>query len=172
MASLSLATSGTGVVLMPPLDVQELYELHSELVYRTALRVTGNPADAEDALQSVFARLIAVHEIPNAAALPKQYFRKAAANAALDILRRKSTRAETPIDYAAQRASHGAPALLKEELRRALAEVEPRDAELFVLRFVEGLDNEELAGMFGVEKGWVAVRLHRIRLQLQAALSR
>ena len=32
----------------------ELYEQHYEAVFRAALRVTGNPADAEDVLQTVF----------------------------------------------------------------------------------------------------------------------
>jgi DNA-directed RNA polymerase specialized sigma24 family protein len=37
----------------------ELYEHHYEAVFRAALRVTGNPADAEDALQTVFVRVLA-----------------------------------------------------------------------------------------------------------------
>ena len=32
---------------IPPAGLAELYEQHSDTVYRTALRVTGNPADAE-----------------------------------------------------------------------------------------------------------------------------
>ena len=36
----------------------ELYELHSEAVFRAALRVTGNPADAEDVVQTVFLRIM------------------------------------------------------------------------------------------------------------------
>jgi hypothetical protein len=36
-----------------------LYERHYETVFRTALRVTGNPADAEDVLQTVFLRVLA-----------------------------------------------------------------------------------------------------------------
>ena len=37
----------------------ELYELHSEAVFRAALRITGRPADAEDVLQTVFLRVLA-----------------------------------------------------------------------------------------------------------------
>ena len=37
----------------------ELYERHYEAVFRAALRVTGNPADAEDVLQTVFLRVLA-----------------------------------------------------------------------------------------------------------------
>ncbi|HYM22532.1 MAG TPA: sigma-70 family RNA polymerase sigma factor, partial [Vicinamibacterales bacterium] len=73
------------------------------------------------------------------------------------------------------RAPHAASAphaLLKEQLRRAIATLESDDATLFLLRHVEGFSNEELAQMFGLEKGNVAVRLHRIRQRLQAELER
>ena len=62
--------------------------------------------------------------------------------------------------------------LLKERLRRAIATLESDDATLFLLRHVEGLSNEELAGVFQLEKNNVAVRLHRIRLRLQAEMER
>jgi RNA polymerase sigma factor (sigma-70 family) len=62
--------------------------------------------------------------------------------------------------------------LLKVRLRRAIAALESEDASLFLLRHVEGLSNEELAGMFKVEKSNVAVRLHRIRHRLQVEMQR
>jgi RNA polymerase sigma factor (sigma-70 family) len=62
--------------------------------------------------------------------------------------------------------------LLKEQLRRAIAMLETDDATLFVLRYVEGLSNQELADLFQLEKNNVAVRLHRIRLRLQAEMQR
>ena len=62
--------------------------------------------------------------------------------------------------------------LLKERLRRAIATLDSEDATLFLLRHVEGLSIEELAGMFQLEKNNVAVRLHRIRLRLQAEMER
>ena len=46
------------------------------------------------------------------------------------------------------------------------------DAALFLLRHVEGLSIEELAGTFEIEKNNVTVRLHRIRLRLQAEMER
>jgi DNA-directed RNA polymerase specialized sigma24 family protein len=38
---------------------------------------------------------------------------------------------------------------------------------MFVLRFIEGNSNAEIAGMFGVSSVVVAVTLHRARKQLQ-----
>ncbi len=46
------------------------------------------------------------------------------------------------------------------------------DASLFLLRHVEGLSIEELAGLFRIEKNNVAVRLHRIRHRLQVEMQR
>ena len=149
-----------------------LYERHYEAVFRTALRVTGRPADAEDVLQTVFVRLLSGSEHEDAARRPAAYFRRAAVNAAVDLLRRRSVRAETAYDDTAPHAAVESRLLLKEQLRRAIATLDREDATLFVLRFVEGLSNQELAEMFQLEKNNVAVRLHRIRLRLQAEMER
>ena len=149
-----------------------LYERHYEAVFRTALRVTGRPADAEDVLQTVFVRLLSGSEHDEAARRPSAYFRRAAVNAAVDLLRRRAVRAETVYDDTAPHAAVESAQLLKEQLRRAIATLDGEDATLFVLRFVEGLSNQELADMFQLEKNNVAVRLHRIRLRLQSEIQR
>ena len=143
-----------------PAGFAGLYERHCEAVFRTALRVTGRPADAEDVLQTVFVRLLSGTEHDEAARRPAAYFRRAAVNA------------ETAYDDTAPHAAVESALLLKEQLRRAIATLDSEDATLFVLRFVEGLSNQELADMFQLEKNNVAVRLHRIRLRLQAEMER
>lgn len=150
----------------------DLYERHSEAVFRAALRVTGNPADAEDVLQTVFLRILARGRDAADVPLPAAYFRRAAVNAAVDILRRRELHAESVYDDRAPHAAVEHPVLLKEQLRRAIAVLDSDDATLFLLRHVEGLSIEELAGMFGIEKNNVAVRLHRIRHRLQTQMER
>jgi RNA polymerase sigma-70 factor, ECF subfamily len=150
----------------------ELYERHYEAVFRAALRVTGNPADAEDVLQIVFLRFLARAGDAGVAATPAAYFRRAAVNAAVDLLRRRAVRAEAVYDDRAPHAAVPPPSLLKERLRRAIATLESEDASLFLLRHVEGLSIEELAGIFQLEKNNVAVRLHRIRHRLQSEMDR
>jgi RNA polymerase sigma-70 factor (ECF subfamily) len=151
----------------------ELYERHSESVFRAALRVTGRPADAEDVLQTVFLRVLARGGDAENLEQPGAYFRRAAVNAAVDVLRRRELHAESEYDDLAPHAAGvQAPSLLKERLRRAIATVDRDDASLFLLRHVEGLSIDELAGMFRIEKNNVAVRLHRIRHRLQAELQR
>ena len=156
----------------PAARLAELYERHSEAVFRAALRVTGNPADAEDVLQTVFVRVMAGGGDVEAVATPAAYFRRAAVNAAVDVLRRRELRAEAALDNLTPHAASAPPFLLKERLRRALAILDREDASLFLLRHVEGLSIDELAGMFRLEKNNVSVRLHRIRHRLQAELER
>ena len=155
----------------PVAGFAELYERHYETVFRVALRVTGNPADAEDVLQTVFLRILARGGDVADVALSAAYLRRAAVNAAVDVLRRRKVQAEAEYDDQATHAVQP-PLLLKERLRRAIAALDSEDASLFLLRYVEGLSNEELAGMFQIEKNNVAVRLHRIRYRLQAEMER
>jgi RNA polymerase sigma-70 factor (ECF subfamily) len=156
----------------PRAGLAALYAEHSETVFRAALRVTGHAADAEDVLQTVFLRVLSRREHEQAARHPAAYFRRAAVNAAVDLLRRRAVRAATAYDDAVSGAGVESPLLLKEQLRRALATLPQDDATLFLLRHVEGLSIEELAGLFQLEKNNVAVRLHRIRLRLRTEMER
>ena len=153
-------------------DFIELYERHQSAVFRAALRITGNSADAEDVLQTVFLKVYAQGDRPRDEQTADAYFRRAATNAAIDILRRRATHAEVRIDEVQPHPAQDSEPLLKEQLRRAIAELAPEDAELFLLRFVEGFSNGELADLFGQEKNNIAVRLHRIRQTLQKAMNR
>ena len=150
----------------------ELYERHCAAVFRAALRITGRPADAEDVLQTVFVRLLTRGGDAEDVANPEAYFRRAAVNAAVDVLRRRELHAESAYDDLAPHAAVQPPVLLKERLRRAIAVLDGDDASLFLLRHVEGLSIEELAVMFEIEQNNVAVKLHRIRHRLQAELER
>jgi RNA polymerase sigma-70 factor, ECF subfamily len=160
------------MVMTSSTEFAELYECHYAAVYRTALRITGNTADAEDILQTVFLRVLDRAERSDWQRMPEAYFRRASANAAIDLLRRRLAHAEVQLGSSSCTAVVESPALLKEQLRRAVANLEPNDALLFLLRFVEGFSNGELAEMFGQEKNNIAVRLHRIRQTLQASMER
>jgi RNA polymerase sigma factor (sigma-70 family) len=172
MGTASNILSAQSVVMTSPTEFAELYERHYATVFRAAVRVTGNPADAEDVLQTVFLRVLNHGSRLDPSQVPGAYFRRAAVNASVDLIRRKVSHAESQLDDAERHSAAGAPVLLKERLRRALATLEQGDAVLFVLRYVEGFSNGELASMFGQEKNHIAVRLHRIRQVLQAEMER
>jgi RNA polymerase sigma-70 factor (ECF subfamily) len=59
---------------------------------------------------------------------------------------------------------------MREWLRDALAELSPRAAEMFVLRYLEEHDNREIARMMATSQAVVAVTLHHARSRLKKKL--
>jgi len=167
MATSSLAAPTASPEMNPAPQFQDLYDRYADTVYRTALRVTGSPSDAEDVMQTVFLRVWKQQPDFMAASSNEAYFRRAATNAAIDVLRRRNWQSEIPLEGVTPRLAAETPALLKQCLRQALSRLEPQDAELFVLKYVEGLSGEELAEMYGIERPTVGSRLFRIRQTLR-----
>lgn len=168
-----------------PALLETVYREHAETVLRAAYRVTGRMADAEDVLQTVFLRLAGrdadaptVELGPGTAA----YLRRAAINAALDVLRsRKRQRAVDLDGESAPQISDSAPDPERhragrethDTLRQALARLgqsSPKAAEIFALRFFEGLGNKEIARQLSMSQTAVAVNLHRTRSRLRQEL--
>jgi len=166
----TIATT-TPALVKPPPDIEDLYTRYADTVYQAALRVAGNPSDAEDVLQVVFLRLLNNRPTTTADSLDS-YFRRAAINAAIDILRRKKWQSEVELDPAREYSAKDSTALLKERIRRSLAKLPPDDAELFVMCYLEGYSYDELAAHMNVERGTIGSRLHRIRAILKKDLSR
>jgi RNA polymerase sigma-70 factor (ECF subfamily) len=175
----SSTTAGPTPQEQPGADAQleELFRVHGREVFRSAFRVTGSESDAEDVVQNVFLRLLANR---HAGRVRRDeagaYLRRAATNAALDTLRRKRTRGAIPLDDAppelladlAPGADRQlASAALGRALRDGLGRLHPRAAEAFVLRYLEGLSNSEVAATLGTSAPVVAVTLHRARRALQ-----
>src|SRR5579862_3105486 len=165
--------------IMPPVEARQclsdLFGKHHRRVLLAAYRITGSMADAEDVAQSVFLRLAGGDEMAMRNA--GSYLYRAAINGSLDLLRRR--RAAEPLDSAAAVASQAAGSRpeadaasreLGDSLRKAIGELSPRAAEMFTLRYVEELDNREIAAMMGTSQAVVAVTLHQARSRLKKRL--
>ena len=158
--------------------LSDLFAMHHRRVLMAAYRITGSMADAEDVAQSIFLRLAAGndHAVSNA----PSYLYRAAINGALDLLRRRNAAANEPLDSAASVASQGrgsrpeaeaASNQLVQWLRTALGDLSPRAAEMFTLRYVEELDNREIASLMNASQAVVAVTLHQARAKLKKRLT-
>src|SRR6478736_7190678 len=154
----------------PAPDLERTFREHKELVFRAAYRVTGNANDAEDVLQTVFLRLVRLEKFPEIANLPG-YLHRSAVNASLDLLRGKKetfSLDEDPDQTEVVSTDHGPhSAELRDWFRHALARLNPRWAEMFVLRFKMVYSNREIAGLMNTSPAVVAVVLHRTRTQLK-----
>ena len=154
----------------------KVFRENHERVFRAAYRITGNAADAEDVTQVVFLRLVRREGGP-LSETPGAYLHRAAVNAALDVVRgRHAGRTEgleavepteDPRTGPDRRQGDGE---IRTALRRAMAQLSPRSAEIFALRYLEGYDNYEIARMLGVPRMTVGVVLHRARTRLRQEL--
>jgi len=157
--------------------LSDLFAMHHRRVLMAAYRITGSMADAEDVAQSVFLRLASSDE--TAVSNVGSYLYRAAINGGLDLLRKRNSAPSEPLDFAAGVASQGrgsrpeseaASSELVQLLRTALGELSPRAAEMFTLRYVEELDNREVAALMHTSQAVVAVTLHQARAKLKKRL--
>ena len=156
-------------------ELAGLFREHHKAIFRIAYRITGSRSDAEDVLQTIFLRLT-----PNRRDLspnPEGYLHRAAVNASLDLIRRR-TRANfvalDVVDFNQEAKLSGqspeddfADVELRELIRHAVAKLEGRAATAFALRYFEGYDNARIAQVLGTSQMVVAVTLHRARTRLR-----
>ena len=155
-----------------PDELGQMFQAHHGLVFRTAYRVTGNAADAEDVLQTVFLRMLRRDQRARALENQESYFRRAAINVSLDVVRAGKDSRSVPLDEVAPEAlsekrQEAENCELRDMLRRALARLNRREAEIFAMRFFEDMSNQEIAKLLGISQIHVAVILHRTRARLQ-----
>ncbi|MFO0796023.1 MAG: sigma-70 family RNA polymerase sigma factor [Gemmataceae bacterium] len=147
---------------------------YGPLVWRTAYRLTGNPADAADCYQQAFLAAVRL-----AAAGPVRHWggalRRLATARALDLLRKRHrARAAELTDAPDPRPADPVGDLVAGELaahlRAALAELDPLPAELFCHVALDGLTNAEAAAALGITANHAGVLLHRTRATLRTRL--
>jgi len=160
----------------PSPDWDLVFREHHATVFRAAYRVTGNASDAEDVLQTVFMRLLRRSPDAETVGNMEGYLRRAAVNAALDLIRSRQAAPQVPLDDVAPLLSENASLApdrlhrsteIRHWLRQAVARLSPRAAEMFALRFFEDRDNPEIAQILGTTTASVAVTLSRTRDRIQ-----
>jgi RNA polymerase sigma factor (sigma-70 family) len=164
----------------PPVPTMAaIFERHHGAVFRAAYRITGNPMDAEDVLQTVFYRLLRRTDELDLSESGSSYLHRAAVNAALDLMRSRKRAAAVALgeieETLVDRGQLGPDEQsrnreLSRRLRQALTALSPRQAEIFALRYFEGLGNLDIARLLGSSQTAIAVILHRARHRLQKEL--
>jgi RNA polymerase sigma-70 factor, ECF subfamily len=163
-----------------PLAFEELVRRYQHRVFGVAVRMLRNAAEAEEAAQEVFLRVYrAVDEFRGEARLSTWLY---AITSRVCLTRlgsgeRRLVREgeETLTRLANGEATPGA-ALERSELEaalhRAIAELPEERRIVVVLRDLEGLAYEEIAGALDLPLGTVRSRLHRARMDLKEKLER
>jgi RNA polymerase sigma-70 factor (ECF subfamily) len=165
----------------PPGELENLFRAHHDRIFRTAHRITGSPADAEDVLQTVFLRLVKGQRTLDLSGHPEAYLSRAAINASLDLLRSRTRANWVGLDdfeskgieskSKSPEAQH-VDRELQTLIRQAVARLGETAAAMFVLRYYEGYDNQEIAKQLNTSQMVVGVVLHRARTKLRKEIGR
>lgn len=166
--------------------VEALVSTYGDRVYRLAIRITGNAADAEEVVQdTLWAASRKIDTFRGTAAFGSWLYRITANTAYQKLRGRRNKRNEVPWEELAptfdDRGQDGSLAVdrsrglkdpaveaeLKSVLCDAIAELPADYRTPFLLHDVEGLSNVEIAETLQVKLGTVKSRVHRARLFLQ-----
>ncbi len=159
-------------------DLEYLFQEHHGKIFGAAYRITGSAQDAEDVLQTIFLRLLGRGGVLDLAPSPGAYLYRSAINAALDLTRSRARKRSVPLDDIDLEASRGTSpdrASHDKEIRRclrtAILGLSPKSAEVFALRFLEGMGNREIAQTLQSSQTAIGVMIHRARGRVKSELA-
>ncbi len=147
---------------------------HRDRAWAVALRTTGDPADAADAVQDAFVKAYRTVGSFRGDALFTTWLHRIVVNACLDLMRRSRSRPTAPLDEGAAAVADPADPIGRLDLGRdvvaALTRITPDQRAAIVLVDLEGYSVEEAAEVLDVAVGTVKSRCHRGRVQLAELL--
>jgi RNA polymerase sigma-70 factor, ECF subfamily len=141
--------------------------------YRLALRMLGNPIDAEDVTQDSFLQAWQALPTLRAGRAFSTWLYRIVTNRSLNAIRsRRVTEVlRNEIEDETRRPNHVIEARRRlETLRRAITRLTPEQRAPFILRELEGLSYKEIADVLETTVPAVKGRLHRARLALLEAM--
>lgn len=157
---------------------EALVTAYRDRVYRLALRLCGNEADADEAAQEAF--LAAWRGLPNFRGESRfsTWLYQLVNHATIDLLRREKRRVITgdidEVDTPDTAPSPHQTAERNEQrqaVRRAVLALPPEQRQVVVLRFMEELSYEEIGAALHLPTGTVKSRLNRAKAALREILS-
>lgn len=173
-------------------DLDEAFEAlvlaHQDRLYSIALRIMGDPRDAEEAAQDALVRAYRALAGYDAARIRELRLRPWLATIVLNLCRSRSTRRPVaargslsldgavpgPLEPRADEAFGPAAVVARrasaEEWAALLLALPPAQRSAVVLRHVDGLSYPELAIVLGRPEGTVKAQVHRGLAQLRTAL--
>ncbi|MGB9799155.1 MAG: RNA polymerase sigma factor [Thermanaerothrix sp.] len=169
-------------------EFARLVDAYSTPIYRLALKILGNPQDAEDVLQETFIKALSALPTFEGRSSLSTWLYRIAVNEALMLLRRRKPETlltdndgdenesgENEASFLIDWCCLPEEELLSEEAKRfldkAIAQLPENLRLVFWLRDVEGLSIKETAETLGLSETNVKTRLLRARLKLREILS-
>lgn len=158
---------------------QALYQIYAPTVYRTCLRITGNPEEAEEAMQDCFLKILAHIGDFAPDSCFEAWIRKIAVRTAIDHIRRQTEDwEELPENYpdtpsgteddSYEESLH----YTVELIRQAIRELAAGYRVILSLYLFEGYDMEEIASILHLQPASVRSQYMRGKRKLQEIIKR
>ena len=158
----------------------EIVRRHRDRLWSVALRTTGDPEEASDALQDALVSAYRNAGSFRGEAAVTTWLHRVVVNACLDRMRRRRARPTVPLpEEDRESGRRGLPdprddldrLELRMEIERALRALPDDQRSAIVLVDVEGMSVAEAAGILGIPEGTVKSRCSRGRGRLALALA-
>src|SRR3954453_15577773 len=157
----------------PDRTLERLYKKHAGDVYRYALVVLRNPADAEDVTQTTFMNAYRAIERGERPRAPQNWLIAIAHNVCRQRFRQSQRRPnEVALNESlAEAMEHDEDVVSAENLRRALGHLAFNQRSALVMRELEGRSYQEIAEILGVSVSAVETLIFRARRALREQLA-
>jgi len=145
---------------------------HADRLWAVALRTTGDPEEAADAVQDAMVSALRYADHYRGDAAVSTWLHRIVVNASLDRMRRRAARPSVPLgdrDVIAGADEHAA-TLARLDVRAALAKLPEAQRVALVLVDLEDVPVAEVAQLLGVAEGTVKSRCSRARVALAQLL--
>lgn len=152
-----------------------LYRRHVGRLYAVCLRLCGNRADAEEAVQDAFVKAWERLAGFRGEAAFSSWLHRIAVNCVLDRqrtrIRRSAWFADVDDEMLERTAGAVTEAGVDRDLETAIAALPDGARHVFVLHLIEGHSHEEIAAMTGLAVGTCKAHVHRARKLLMRVLA-
>ncbi len=166
-------------------DFADVFREYQRPIYNYLLRMTQNPAEADDLTQETFIRVHRGLPTFRGEASLSTWIYRIATNVSLDHFRRRATREASALisleevelnrgwiadESASPPEQLAAQSEMSACVQRFVHRLSPNYRAALVLHDLQGLKDREIADVLGVSLGTVKIRLHRARKKLREAL--
>jgi RNA polymerase sigma-70 factor (ECF subfamily) len=152
----------------------QLVERHRDRLWSVALRTTGDPEDAADALQDALLSAYRRADQFRGESQVTTWLHRIVVNASLDRLRKRRPTVPLPefdTDAMADERDHIEDRMLQVAVLDALAELPEEQRDALIAVDLEGYSVEEAAAMLGCAPGTIKSRRARARAKLAEGLA-
>ncbi|MBI5723359.1 MAG: sigma-70 family RNA polymerase sigma factor [Planctomycetes bacterium] len=150
----------------------EVYDRHGAALFRTAMRILGNQADAEDAVQETFSALVRGRGRIGGVADLKAYIFASLRRAAFRISRNRRRRPAAALDESVLAAPQDDVDAEAERLWALAAALPGEQREVLAMKIQAELTFEQIGGMLGVSPNTAASRYRYALQKLQQMAER